>query len=204
MRRSILIITLCSISALIASCDGGTGNANVPKNTSANNTAATTAPAANNEADVKKLIADLAAALGKNDVAALDKIYGDDYMLVQQDGTIATKAERIAAIKSGDLKFENVAFNNVKVRSYGDSAVALCDSSGKSMNKGKEVTTSYRITFVAHKGKDGWHLVSAQLAPMPEAAKTDDKKPVDANVKKEDDKKDDMKKDEPKTEDKKQ
>jgi ketosteroid isomerase-like protein len=198
MRRSILIVSLLAAAFLIASCDSGAGNTNAPKNASANNTAATTAPAANAEADVKKLVADLAAALGKNDTAALEKIYSDDYMLVQQDGNVATKAERIAAIKSGDLKFENVAFNNVKVRSYGDSAVAICDSSGKSTNKGKEVTTSYRITFVAHKGKDGWHLVSAALAPLPEAAKTDDKKPGDTNVKKDDDKKDEMKKEEPK------
>ncbi len=202
MRRSFVIAALFAASFLLASCDGGAGNSNAPKNTGANNTAATTAPAANNEADVKKLVADLAAALSKNDAAALDKIYGDDYILVQQDGNVATKAERLAAIKAGDLKFENVAFNNVKVRSYGDTAVAMCDSSGKSTNKGKEVTTSYRITFVANKGKDGWRLVSSHLSPMPEAAKTDDKKSDDMDAKK-DEKKDDVKKEEPKSEDKK-
>jgi uncharacterized protein (TIGR02246 family) len=176
MRRLFGLSVLIAASLLIGACNGGTTNTNAPKNANVNT--ATTAPAANNEADVKKLIGDLAAALGKNDAAALDKIYADDYVLVQQDGNVATKAERVGAIKSGDLKFENVEFKNVKVRSYGDSAVALADSSGKSTNKGKTVETAYRITFVAHKTKDGWRLVSAHLSPM--AAGADDKKADDS------------------------
>ena len=116
----------------------------------------------------------MSAALSKNDTAALDKLYADDYTLVTQTGEVTTKAQRVGAIKSGELKFENVAFSDVKVRGYGDTAVAIANSTGKSTTQGKTQETSYRITFVANKTKDGWRLVSAHLSPMPEAAKTDD------------------------------
>lgn len=195
MKRILAVVLMFSGGLLMISC--GDSASVTPKNTTAapTNTATVPAPAnpAATEADVKKLIGDLAAALSKNDTAALEKLYADDYTLVTQTGETATKAERIGAIKSGDLKFESVAFSEIKVRGYGDTAVAIANSSGKSTNKGKTTETAFRITFVANKSKDGWRLVSAHLAPMPEAAKTDDAG--------KDDKKDEMKKDDAKPED---
>lgn len=202
MRRLFGLAALLGSALLLGACNGGTTNTNAPRNTNGNTNTVTTAPAANNEADVKKLISDLAAALSKNDAAALEKIYADDYTLVSQDGTLATKAERINAIKSGDLKFENVEFKNVKVRSYVDSAVVIAESSGKSTNKGKAVNTAYRITFIASKTKDGWRLVGAHLSPMP--ADIDDKKAADGAKTDDSMKKDDAKKEDAlKTEEKK-
>lgn len=172
--KYLLIIALAVCSLVLISCTGGGGGNTTNKPTNSANSAPTNTAttSVNHETDVKKLVADLAAALSKNDTAALDKIYSDDYTLVTQTGDVATKKERLDGIKSGDLKFENIAFNDVKVRSYGDSAVAIANSSGKSTNKGKVQDTGFRITFVANKTKDGWRLVSAHLSPMP--AKTDD------------------------------
>ena len=173
MKRIFLSLAmLISASFLLISCGDMAANTNKPAN-AANNAPTNTTSSASADADVKKLITDLSAALSKNDVAALDKIYADDYTLVTQTVEMFTKAQRLEAIKSGDLKFESVAFSDVKVRAYGDSAVAIAGSKGKSTNKGKTEETSYRITFVANKTKDGWRLVSAHLSPMPEAAKTD-------------------------------
>ena len=54
--------------------------------TNAANTAAAPAPdKAVVEAEVKKTMDDFAAALNKGDVAALDKLYTDEYTLVDQD-----------------------------------------------------------------------------------------------------------------------
>jgi ketosteroid isomerase-like protein len=171
MRKIFLVLVIVLTALFISiSCDGTIKPANSANNAPAN----TTAAPVNHEADVKKLIADLATTLSNNDFAALDKIYANDYTLVTQNGDITNKAERIAQIKSGDLKFENVAFSDVKVRSYGDTAVAIANSSGKNILKGKTTTTNFRITFVANKTKDGWRLVSAQLTSLPEATKSDD------------------------------
>lgn len=184
-----MLTMLTAASFLLTSCGdttgGNTTNANKPANStnSANSPTNTATSSANTDADVKKLIGDLSAALSKNDTAALDKIYADDYTLVSQTGDVATKAQRLDAMKSGDLKFENVVFSDLKVRSYGDTAVTIGSSSGKSWNKGKESTTNYRVTFVANKTKDGWRIVGAHLSPMPEATKTGDSSKMDESNK---------------------
>lgn len=170
-------VVICSF--ILTSC-GGAGGGNTTNtaknaaNTAANSATNSASSSANTDADVKKLVSDLAAALSKNDVAALDKIYGDDYTLVTQTGEVLTKAQRLDAIKSGDLKFENVVFSDVKVRGYGDTAVAIANSTGRSTNKGQTRDTNYRVTFVANKTKDGWRFVSAHLSPNAEAPKTAD------------------------------
>lgn len=180
MRKTFFVLLmLATVSFLLTSCGETAGNTNTPKNTTANNTAVngmanTTSTGANPEAEVKKLIDDLAANLVKNDAAGLDKIYGDDYMLVTETGEVFTKAQRLEALKSGDLKFEDVSFSDVKVRGYGDTAVATASTAGKSINKGQTQEASYRVTLVFNKTAGGWRLVSSHLSPLPKAAKNKD------------------------------
>jgi len=114
-----------------------------------------------NEQGVRQTINDLAAALGKNDTAALDRIYADDYTFVGDTGTIMTKSERIAAFKSGDLKYESVSIEVVSIHLFGDTAVAVTRITSKfapgvKFTDGKFITTT---TFVKMKGR--WQLVAA-------------------------------------------
>ncbi|HVE55665.1 MAG TPA: nuclear transport factor 2 family protein [Pyrinomonadaceae bacterium] len=193
MKR-ILAVTMIVLGGLaLISC----GDASVtPKNTTAAPTNAATnnappATSANAEADVKKLVKDVETALSKNDVDALDKIYAPDYSLVNTDGSMQTRAERLASIKSGDTKYESFSYSDVTVTPYGDTAVVRAIATIKGMNKGKPIDGKLRVTTVWVKGKDGWKQVSGQATPITEAAKTDD-------TKKDDMKKDDMKKDDDK------
>ena len=99
---------LIAASLLLVSCDPGAGNAGNAGNKPANsaNNATATAPAANAaaiEADIKKSVADVYTALAKNDVDALDKLYADNYTLVDLDGSVKTRAERFAELRSGDV-----------------------------------------------------------------------------------------------------
>ena len=132
------------------------------------------APAANNnaradhEAGAKKFINEFAAALSKNDVAALDKLWADDYRLVTSGGEVMNKAQRLEAIRSGDIAYENVAFDEINVRSYGDVAVAVARSTGKTRFKGKDSNANYRVTLVLVKTKDGMRMASAQTSNIAE------------------------------------
>ena len=113
------------------------------------------------EQAVRQTIADLAAALGKNDVAALDRIYSDNYTFVGDKGEIMTKTERIAAFKSGDLKYESINIEVVKIHLFGDTAVAITRittkfAPGLKYTDGNFITTA---TFVNLKGR--WQLVAA-------------------------------------------
>ena len=113
------------------------------------------------EQAVRQMINDLAAALGKNDTVALDRIYADDYTFVGDTGMIMTKAERIAAFRSGDLKYESVNIEVVKIHLFGDTAVSVTRittkfARGLKYTDGKFITTA---TFIKIKGR--WQLVAA-------------------------------------------
>ncbi len=107
------------------------------------------------EQAVRQVINDLAAALGSNDTAALDRIYADGYTFVTDTGVLTTKAQRVAAFKSGELKYESISFDDVNIHIYGDSAVATFSVTGKfapgvKSLGGKFMTTA---TFVKIKGR---------------------------------------------------
>lgn len=113
------------------------------------------------EQAVRQTLADLAVALGKNDVAELDRIYADNYTFVGDKGEIMTKAERIAAFKSGDLKYESINIEVVKIHLFADTAVAITRittkfAPGLKYTDGNFITTA---TFVNLKGR--WQLVAA-------------------------------------------
>jgi ketosteroid isomerase-like protein len=181
MKQILAAAMLACGSLILVSC----GEANVaPKNTTAapTNAATSTAPAssATAEADVKKMLKDVETALSKNDADALDKIYAPDYTLVNPDGVLQTRAERLATIKSGDLKYESFAYSDITVRPYGDTAVVNNIATFKATNKGKPFSGKYRISSMWVKGKDGWRQVNAQATSVADAAKTDDMKKDDA------------------------
>ena len=113
------------------------------------------------EQAVRQTINELTAALRNNDTTGLDRIYGDDYTFVGDTGMIMTKTERIAAFKSGDLKYESISFEVVSLHLYGNTAVAVTRVTNKfapgvKFNDGKFITT---LTFVKIKGR--WQLVAA-------------------------------------------
>lgn len=190
MRKTLLTISmLIAVSFIFTSCEAPAAN-NATANTgnkpaNASNTAP--APAADKttaEADLKKLINGAAESLAKNDADAMEKVYGDDYMLVTQDGVVQSKAERIAAMKSGDIKFSSFAYNDISVRFNPEvtGAVVIAKATFKAAQKGKSIDGDYRVTQVWGKDKSGaWKQYSAQATKIEAGAalapaKADDKK----------------------------
>jgi ketosteroid isomerase-like protein len=120
----------------------------------------------NQEENVRKLIGDLATALMKGDADALDRIYSDEYILITATGQVTTKPERMVMIRSGDLKFEKVDFEEVSVRVYGNTALVIARALSTGAFKGKAQSIEERVSFVAVKTGDAWRLVSAQITPI--------------------------------------
>ena len=183
-------MTLIIALFFVACGDQNAGNAgNKPANMAANNSNANTNTAANSaaiETDIKKLMTDASTALAKNDADAMDKIYSDNYMLVNLDGSVQTRAERLASLRSGDVKYESFVYDEISVRSNpeGTGAVSIARATMKGTNKGKPIDGTYRVTQVYSKTKDGWKQVSAQATKIEAAAapaKTGDAKTSDAN-----------------------
>jgi len=95
----------------------------------------------------------------RNDVVTLKSIYADEYTLTEGDGTVFTKSQRIAAI--GKLKFDLITFEDIKVRTYGNTAVLT----GRATVRFREEPIgpfSVRVTIVIVRRDGRWQIVAAQ------------------------------------------
>ncbi|MGI8638637.1 MAG: nuclear transport factor 2 family protein [Pyrinomonadaceae bacterium] len=81
---------------------------------------------------------------------------------------MTTKAPRLAAIKSGELKYESVSFDEVNIRFYGNTAVATYRVTSKGQSKGQAIGGQFRATSTYMKIKGRWQLVAAQVTRIVE------------------------------------
>jgi len=98
----------------------------------------------------------------KGDAAALGAILADTFISTNAEGKTRTKAELLAELKSGTIKFQTSKVEDMKVFLYGDAAVVNGKWTGKFMLKGKPVDTVERFTdtFVRQNGQ--WRAVASQ------------------------------------------
>ena len=183
-----MVMTMAVASFFTACNDSGANTASKPANAASNANSAAAAPADPKaaEAEVRKVMEAVKNGLSKNDADAMDKVYADNYMIVNNDGSVMNKAERLAAIRSGDLKYTSFAYTeeSIRVGADGNSAVGIFKITATGTNKGKPMAGDSRTTGVFAKTKDGWRLMSASNVKIEGgAAKTDDKaKSVDGTA----------------------
>jgi ketosteroid isomerase-like protein len=120
------------------------------------------------EQEVRQMIENYRTALLQRDIPALEKIWADDYVFVSASGDVATKAQRLANVKSGATTLESIKEEeNITVRVYQNSAVATSRVTIKGQYAGQRTSGQYRSTHVWVKGPSGWQLVSNQLTALP-------------------------------------
>jgi uncharacterized protein (TIGR02246 family) len=105
-------------------------------------------------------------ALAKNDLATISSIIADDYIITTSDGKVLDKEQDLAPLKSGDVKFDSAAVEEVKVRIYGDSAVVTGIEIFKVSVKGRSFDVRERFTDVYVKRNGTWRPVAAHSGPV--------------------------------------
>ena len=100
------------------------------------------------------------------DAAALNRIYADDFIGIGPSGTVRTKAQVIADFTSGDLKFQSITTDDVRVRVYGNTAVETGRSTMIGQDRGKAVPRDNRFTRVWIKQFGRWRLVSNHYSSL--------------------------------------
>jgi len=100
------------------------------------------------------------AALLSADWRAVERIYADDLVFTNADGSVTNKSDEVGAVKSGDIKFESIEMSDVKVQDLGDVAVLT----GKLVERVRYKTTdlggTYRFTDVWAKRNGLWQIVA--------------------------------------------
>jgi ketosteroid isomerase-like protein len=100
------------------------------------------------------------------DAVALDHIYANDFIGIGPSGTVRTKPQVISDFTSGDLKFQSITTDDVRVRVYGNTAVETGRSIMSGQDKGKTVPRDNRFTRVWVKQHGRWRLVANHYSSL--------------------------------------
>ena len=106
-------------------------------------------------------------AMVHGDAAALEDILSDDLSYTHANAVFETKAEFIGKIKSGQLKYEAFAPENLVVRVYGTTGVVTGVARVRVQVKGEQLSFQLRFTDVYVKKADRWQMVAWQATRLP-------------------------------------
>jgi ketosteroid isomerase-like protein len=106
---------------------------------------------------------DFAQAVIKNDAEAVGQFLSDDWIIIDPDGGVIDKARFLGVIKSGALTHEQMDSDDVRIRIYGDTAIATALTRTKGKFMGQDFTTQERATDVLVKKNGRWRVVFSQL-----------------------------------------
>jgi ketosteroid isomerase-like protein len=104
----------------------------------------------------------------RGDISYYEKLEAPDFLFIDPGGMSHTREEDLAIAKSGDLKFESMNIEEMKVRVYGDTAVVTGLTAVKGMFKTQDISGKYRFTDVFVKRNGEWKIVNAQLTMVQE------------------------------------
>jgi ketosteroid isomerase-like protein len=111
-----------------------------------------------------------AESVANGDVTVVERILADDFVGVDPDGSFYGKAKEVADTRESSKEFISNHLNEVKVRFYGETAVAQGTESWVRRTgaplRGRYVWTD---TWVRRNGK--WQIVAAEDLTAPETSK---------------------------------
>jgi ketosteroid isomerase-like protein len=150
MTRILLVVTVMIASATLALSQ------TPGKDTSAD------------EARIRQLNEESGEAQIKRDIAALDRMLADDFILTRANGAVVNKAQNLADVQAGDRSFTSYKSDDVRVRLYGDAAVLTGQVTSSVTYKGQDFSGRFRYTKVFVKRDGQWRIVAWQATLMPQ------------------------------------
>jgi len=110
-----------------------------------------------------------AAILDRN-VAAMDSLLASDYMAITANGTLQSKDETLANLRSGILHIKSIEISDRKVRFYGATALVTSRAEVTGSTAEGDLTGSYRYTRVYVRDASGvWRIVSFEASRIRES-----------------------------------
>lgn len=102
-------------------------------------------------------------AMVQMNIDALAKIEADDFTFVSPDGSIMTKEEDLAVLRSGDIKYESVGLEGQSVRMYGDTGIVTGQANVKGRYRTFDISGAYRYTVIFARRAQRWQAVASQM-----------------------------------------
>jgi ketosteroid isomerase-like protein len=108
------------------------------------------------------------AAVKRNDMAAMDRLLAEDFVLVTGSGKTYGKADLLEEARSGRMVYERQEDSSQKVRIWGDTAVVTAKLWAKGTENGRpfDYTLWFSDTYV--RTRHGWRYAFGQASlPLP-------------------------------------
>jgi ketosteroid isomerase-like protein len=120
---------------------------------------------ANDEQQLTKIENDWAGAYVKRDSSFIQRITADDFTFIGPDGNMVNKGDYVKGL-TADTVFTGFKIDDLKIRTYGDAAVAIGLATITVKTKGEDDSGQYSFTDVFVKQKGEWKAVSGQVTPV--------------------------------------
>jgi ketosteroid isomerase-like protein len=105
-------------------------------------------------------------AMVANDLDKLAPLLADDLVYVHTDGVVESKTEFLQSLRTGTRRYVSIEPNDVRVRTYGNTAVATGQFRAKVISNGADREFDARYTAIYRASGKGWQLVSWQSTRM--------------------------------------
>ena len=114
---------------------------------------------------IERLEDELNTAFNDYDAATMDRIWGDELVFISPNGSVATKAQRLAGLKTRPSSLPVSTNESIAVTVYDDVAVAIVNSTWTGVpNAAKPIR--FRATHVWHQREGAWKLVAAHVTQL--------------------------------------
>lgn len=123
--------------------------------------------AAASDKDLKELISidkKMQRAFVDRDIATLEKIFTDDYVLVLSSGTERTKKEVLADVASPENHWEINETSDWKVRVHGDTAIVVAMLHQKGVDHGQPFDSNVKFSDTYIRENGTWRNVHAHAS----------------------------------------
>jgi ketosteroid isomerase-like protein len=117
--------------------------------------------------EIEGLEAQWRTALLQNDLATIARLLADDYLGINANGTLETKADVLAARRSGQTHITGLDMENLKVHVYGNTAVVTSRVDLRGNRGDQDISGLYHYTRVYSQREGQWKIVSFEASRVP-------------------------------------
>jgi ketosteroid isomerase-like protein len=95
----------------------------------------------------------------------MSALLADDYIGITANGSLQSKDDTIALLRSGAMRFKSIEFSDRKVRFYGSTAIVNSRAEITGTSPSGDLSGSYRYTRVYARNPAGqWQIVSFEAS----------------------------------------
>jgi ketosteroid isomerase-like protein len=117
--------------------------------------------------EVERLERSFGEAITRGIAAALDRLLADDFVGTNPLARVLDKKQTMAELGSPDYELESLMNEDIRVRLFGDVAVAKARGTAKGRYKGQDASGQFRYTRIWVKRGGQWQAVAAQATMIP-------------------------------------